>query len=191
MTLARKLETAYQFETYTHSDCKTISDVIIHLRYTAKDGGDTLRSAVEESLDTSIKDAAKNTQTALFDLKNDAPDSWHMLLSSQSERAVAQMRGLKSRLPYLARSQGIKVTSVKMYAGGQDLKEASISLSSTKEQAFGPSAVTLKYADDLGRLEVFTDSANGSGNLDFVLTDQWYIAVEGQVQGDGQKLAPE
>ncbi|TIC91815.1 hypothetical protein CH35J_010943 [Colletotrichum higginsianum] len=183
MTLARKLETAYQFE--------TISDVIIHLRYTAKDGGDTLRSAVEESLDTSIKDAAKNTQTALFDLKNDAPDSWHMLMSSHSERAVAQMRGLKSRLPYLARSQGIKVTSVKMYAGGQDLKEASISLSSTKEQAFGPSAVTLKYADDLGRLEVFTDSANGSGNLDFVLTDQWYIAVEGQVQGDGQKLAPE
>ncbi|KAJ5003537.1 hypothetical protein K4K48_011644 [Colletotrichum sp. SAR 10_66] len=135
-------------------DYKTISDVIIHLRYTAKNGGDTLRSAVEQSLDTSIKDAAKNTQTALFDMKNDAPDAWQILLSSQSERAVAQMHGLKSRLPYLARSQDIKVTSVKIYAGGQDLKEASISLSSTREQAFGSSATTLKYADDLGKLEV-------------------------------------
>ncbi|KAI8161928.1 hypothetical protein K4K49_006880 [Colletotrichum sp. SAR 10_70] len=135
-------------------DYKTISDVIIHLRYTAKNGGDTLRSAVEQSLDTSIKDAAKNTQTALFDMRNDAPDTWQMLLSSQSERAVAQMHGLKSRLPYLARSQDIKVTSVKIYAGGQDLKEASISLSSTRDQAFGSSATTLKYADDLGKLEV-------------------------------------
>ncbi|KAF3799112.1 hypothetical protein GCG54_00015292 [Colletotrichum gloeosporioides] len=97
-------------ETYTQFDYKTISDVSIHLRYMAKNGRDELRSAVEQSLDTSIKDAAKNTQTALFDMRNDAPDAWHMLLSSQSERAVAQMRGLKSRLPYLARSQDLKVT---------------------------------------------------------------------------------
>ncbi|KAI8249180.1 hypothetical protein K4K53_000266 [Colletotrichum sp. SAR 10_77] len=146
-------------ETYTQFDYKTISDVIIHLRYTANNGGETLRSAVEQSLNTSIKDAAKNTHTALFDMRNDAPDDWHMLLSSQSERAVAQMRGLKSRLPYLARSQDIKVTSVKIYAGGQDLKEASISLSSTREQDFGSSAMTLKYADDLGKLETVPDTS--------------------------------
>ncbi|KAM0207554.1 hypothetical protein ACHAPA_000324 [Fusarium lateritium] len=41
-------------KTYTQFDYKTISDVIIHLRYTAKNGEDTLRSVVEESLDMSI-----------------------------------------------------------------------------------------------------------------------------------------
>ena len=62
-------------------DYTTISDIILHLRYTARDGGAPLRSAALTSLTTTLKSMEIEDGTTglyrLFSAAHDFPDAWH------------------------------------------------------------------------------------------------------------------
>ena len=62
-------------------DYETLTDVVLHLRYTAIDGGDKLRATASAHVDSyvkSVEELAKNEGLfAAFDLTSDFPDAWH------------------------------------------------------------------------------------------------------------------
>ncbi len=62
-------------------DYETLTDVVLHVRYTAIDGGDKLRATASAHVDAyvkSVEELAKNEGLfAAFDLANDFPDAWH------------------------------------------------------------------------------------------------------------------
>lgn len=60
-------------------DYSTISDVILHVRYTAKDGGDLLKSAAMDHLKALLgKGLANNAMLgSIFSLKHDFSTEWH------------------------------------------------------------------------------------------------------------------
>ncbi len=85
-------------------DYDTISDVILHVRYTAREGGSTLRGSAETSLKSNLAEIKqrlnkKGLHIAL-NMKHDLPNEWHLLKKNGS----VELKIDKSRLPYIAQS---------------------------------------------------------------------------------------
>ena len=57
-------------------DFETISDVIVHLRYTAREGGQLLKSAAVQNLQTAIQKAHTVGSVCLFSMRHDFPTEW-------------------------------------------------------------------------------------------------------------------
>ena len=67
-------------------DYGRIADVIIHMSYTARDGGPTFKSTVNNNLLTALNNWKKligedATLSRLFSLRHDFPDEWHRLVT--------------------------------------------------------------------------------------------------------------
>ncbi|MBL7798459.1 MAG: hypothetical protein JNJ90_18330, partial [Saprospiraceae bacterium] len=91
-------------------DYNTISDVIIHINYTALyDSG--LRTAVEASLKTELNKLP--LQIRIVSLKQEFPDVWHQLNIPNANAATLEIKA--NLFPYFA--QGGKLLSVHFYNG--------------------------------------------------------------------------
>ena len=67
-------------------DYDTITDVILHMRYTAREGGDGLRDTVLSGLKTALNESAlaqnRKGLFRLFSLRHEFPTEWHQFLSA-------------------------------------------------------------------------------------------------------------
>lgn len=102
-------------------DFNTMSDVIIHLKYTARDGGATLRKAALAAIS-----AKRTTEAAIrfFSAKLEFPDEWHRFLHPD-DTAVKQTLELdvnKDRFPFQYRGMKLTVSAVTIFL---KLKEGS------------------------------------------------------------------
>ncbi len=66
-------------------DYSTITDVILHIKYTARDGGESLRNAAMENLKNKIMEGTAPGCTRLFDIRHEFPSEWAKFTSPQSE----------------------------------------------------------------------------------------------------------
>ncbi|MCA1990905.1 MAG: Tc toxin subunit A, partial [Coleofasciculus sp. S288] len=106
-------------------DYQTITDVIIHLRYTSCEGGTTLKTAAIDHLKEYVQNAAElSKREGLFrmlSLKHEFPDEWYRFLHPEPDvtNQVFVLGNLKERLPFFANSQkvsGLQVQSVMLFA---------------------------------------------------------------------------
>ncbi len=87
-------------------DFSTISDVIIHLSYTAREGGELLRSTVVQEFNKKMNvlplAEGKQGLFRIFDLKREYPDKWYRFLHPANPADDQQMvlENLPDRLPY-------------------------------------------------------------------------------------------
>lgn len=81
-------------------DYLTISDVIVHVRYTAREGGSSLKSRAKAALIAKLQEMkqglAKTGLHSVIDLKRDDYDAWYLLKSS----GTATITIKPDRLPY-------------------------------------------------------------------------------------------
>ena len=82
----------------------TISDVIIHVKYTARDGGSELKAATKAVLHDQLETIAQSLgETGLhvsLNMKHDLPNEGHILKQNGTIELIID----KSRLPYMAQS---------------------------------------------------------------------------------------
>ncbi|MGB5930349.1 MAG: hypothetical protein WBH03_19345, partial [Cyclobacteriaceae bacterium] len=86
-------------------DYNTITDVILHVRYTAREGG----ALLGDSATTYIKDdllAEGGTLTQLFSLKHDFPNDWHQAVTSAGDFTTSVSRDY---FPYIAQAGGLEL----------------------------------------------------------------------------------
>jgi hypothetical protein len=80
--------------TFRHFDYRTISDAILHVRYTARDGGEPLRKAAVDSLTTALKtmelDQGKTGLFRSFTARDQFPDGWQRFLFKPPAEAGPQ-----------------------------------------------------------------------------------------------------
>lgn len=95
-------------------DYSSITDVLFHVRYTARDGGGDFRSAVQTNLRSGLNQMILKTgRTGLFhafDLRRDHPDLWYRLVSTGSESLTLD----HDWLPYFITSQGVNLQLVSL-----------------------------------------------------------------------------
>ncbi len=93
----------------------TISDVILHVSYKAKDGD---RATAENNLDAAITTAyaAPNGLFRLLSLKHEFPDALHQLLDpALGAEQITQFSVEKSHFPYLLTSKTLTLVQTKVY----------------------------------------------------------------------------
>ncbi len=86
-------------------DYDTISDVIVHMSYTAREGGAELRQAATENLISVLEDAADAPLVLLIGLRTEYPGEWHRYVSGEP-LAIELTR---DRFPYIAHGRTIDV----------------------------------------------------------------------------------
>jgi len=100
-----------KFMEYSQFDFDTISDVIMHLRYTAREGGSTLTTIVENGLLEQLNDlflsAGKTGLFKGFNIRHEFPDEWHILKHGDSATFALS----EQHLPQLAREHSPEIES--------------------------------------------------------------------------------
>lgn len=98
-------------------DYRTISDLVLHIRYTARNGGDALRAAVEADLAAALNaatDAAGGTGLMRrISLRHEAPTAWAAFLERPAgTRNVIDLPLDRSLLPFFAADQPVEITGL-------------------------------------------------------------------------------
>ena len=103
-------------------DYGTISDVIMHINYTARDGGETYRATVETGLLSMINDyfgSGKNLQQ-LISVKQTLADEWARLANTTGDGTYLLSLDLGlDNFPYYLKSRGVAITKLTILPGGE------------------------------------------------------------------------
>jgi hypothetical protein len=93
-------------------DYNTISDVILHVKYTAREGGSSLRGLAETSLQEKLGEIKQQlNQQGLhiaINMKHDMPNEWHLF----KKNGTVDLHIDKSKLPYFVQSLEVEIEHV-------------------------------------------------------------------------------
>jgi hypothetical protein len=113
-------------EKFRQFDYDTISDVVIHVRYTAADGGDKLRKVAADAVQQYIKSvedlSRKEGLFAAFDLRHDFPNDWAKAtakIPADATERLMTLNNLNERLPIFTKGrkpEKIQATDVYLFA---------------------------------------------------------------------------
>lgn len=92
-------------------DVSTLSDVVMHLRYTARDGGTALRSAARQA----VTAALPRSGTRLFSARSEAPDAWARLWAPTGSGQRFDFALGVQHFPRLAANQQLKIQFVSAF----------------------------------------------------------------------------
>jgi hypothetical protein len=98
----------FQLPSFRQFDYNTISDLIIHMRYTSAEGGGQLKRSAEETVSNYMKSVEERSRQeglfAVIDMKHDMPDKWHLLKVTKA----VDIKIDNARLPFFAQSVAVK-----------------------------------------------------------------------------------
>jgi hypothetical protein len=92
-------------------DVSTVSDVVMHLGYTAREGGDVLRAAAAEEARAHLPDGGRR----VIDVRNELPDVWHAFsaMPPSTTRAM-ELELTRDLFPFLPGQPELRVTGLEM-----------------------------------------------------------------------------
>lgn len=103
-------------------DYDTISDVIIHLKYTAREGGEMLKADAVGSINSKINQMLVSTKDKglmrIIRVKNDIPTEWHKFMhpANDADDQVLSLNLGKDRFPIFTKPKTVKIKSVHLVA---------------------------------------------------------------------------
>ncbi|XXY21867.1 neuraminidase-like domain-containing protein [Sorangium sp. So ce216] len=95
-------------------DMDTLSDVVIHLRYTARDGGVPLRSAARTARDGWLEGAEGTPLARMFSLRQEFSVGWQGFLDEAGDHTLELALG-PERFPFQLRNREIEIERVEVY----------------------------------------------------------------------------
>jgi hypothetical protein len=117
---AWRLELPKDFPAFDHD---TISDVVLHLRFTAREGGESLRRQARNELTVLVNAAVSSAEQSglarSFSLRHEFPSEWHRFLNPPAGATgdqILRLRIDKIRFPLLLQSRPITITRVSLFA---------------------------------------------------------------------------
>jgi hypothetical protein len=154
-------------------DYETITDIILHIRFTARQGGEALRKRAEDSLRNKIQDASGAGAVRMFSLRHEFPAEWAAFQAQQAS---------KNPLPFAQLSFELLQEHYPFWTQGREghLEEAQLYVLPSSELAAGTS------------LAVAKSSANPSeGETDKLSLIEKGAPLEGLLFGALDKAKPE
>jgi hypothetical protein len=106
-------------------DFETISDVILHLKYTAREGGEPLRQAARQALASGPQDGL----VRLFSIHHEFSAEWNRFLnpSVASDKSQSMTIDLTAvRFPYQYRGKTISISKVQLFLKFKDIHDSQI-----------------------------------------------------------------
>jgi hypothetical protein len=102
-------------------DFETISDVVINLNYTARDGGETLRQAARAEVVGRRQDGVLR----LFSLKHEFPSEWYRFLQppDTADRQSMMINLTMERFPFQFRGRTIQIAQMELFLKFKDIHD--------------------------------------------------------------------
>jgi hypothetical protein len=101
-------------------DPQTISDVVLHLRMTAREGGEMLRDSAVAHLDDLISEAQAAGTVRLFSVRNEFPTEWKKLTSAKIagnvKTAPLELQFKKEHYPFWCQNRIKSVLKIELFA---------------------------------------------------------------------------
>jgi hypothetical protein len=113
-----------ELPSFKQFDYDTISDAIVHIRYTTVSGGDKLKQPAADSVTAYIKSVEELSREeglfAAFDLKHEFSSEWHKAMNPNpdSTERILMLNNLNERLPIFTKGRlpkNIQATDVYLY----------------------------------------------------------------------------
>ncbi len=174
----------------TQFDYSTISDVILHLRYTARDGGEPFRQAAMTQVQALISSAQAAGSTRLFSIRQEFPTEWAAFRRQRPVEGERYRLGINLRAehyPFWLRSQLEHVERVDLIAHINSATMTTISVYETMGASGREDSLTM--TESLGNLFIGTLSSiplppepTGELNLYFdspMMEDLWIAVTVG------------
>src|SRR5260370_7741549 len=95
-------------------DYATISDAIVHVRYTARQGADG-NQAMRELTTQPFPPPGQSGLALLFSLRHDFPTEWSAFVNTKANTFSATLK--KENFPYFAQGKFISIDTVELYPG--------------------------------------------------------------------------
>jgi hypothetical protein len=109
-------------------DLNTISDVVLRINYTAREGGDRLRGEAlkaatlppppqQDTTGTAVTLPAQENMRRLFSAKHEFPGEWHRFLHPQDadDEQVLQLDLTTERFPYQFRGKTVRIKQLELF----------------------------------------------------------------------------
>lgn len=97
-------------------DYDTISDVVLHIRYTAREGGGLLRNGATANLKTKIEESQTSGSVRLFSVRHEFPSEWAKFKNDNSSAAKLTLAILEEHYPYWSKDILKTVKRVDLFA---------------------------------------------------------------------------
>jgi hypothetical protein len=94
-------------------DYTTISDVILHVRYTARDGGTELARQAAKELQAMLSTASQSGLALLFSLRYDFPTEWSAFVNGNTDYTVTLLKGY---FPFMVQGMQLAIDGLVVYA---------------------------------------------------------------------------
>ncbi|KHN97136.1 uncharacterized protein MAM_05245 [Metarhizium album ARSEF 1941] len=153
-------------------DYETISDVVLHVSYTALQGGAGFRKAASDSAVAFQKTVADLSDTegmfAVLDLKSDFPTEWQQLISADpSKPSTMPLAALQDRLPFFTKGKVVKAETISVLVASESAidMERDIELSAS-------SKIPLGAGTSIGSYQVATAAKQAATVSDWRITLQ-------------------
>ena len=145
-------------------DYDTISDAIIHLKYTARDGGDVLAEKATDNLNKALNEIISLSRQSgllrLFSLRHEFPNEWQRFINEKSTDFKIE----KGRLPFFA--QNAKLTSFRFVAK-DDVTDDTIQVKKNKTRGTAPDSESLNVTWDQMTEGIYLGNLPESFNVSF------------------------
>lgn len=96
---------------YRAFDYSTIADVVLHVRYTARQGVD--QTKVKASLDETFQAATQSQLALLYSLRNDFPTEWSAFVNGAAPFSATIQRDF---FPYFVNGKALTIVALDLYA---------------------------------------------------------------------------
>jgi hypothetical protein len=110
-------------EGFRQFDYDTISDVILHVRYTAREGGGLLKQQATLALEEFIRSEDQQGLAQLFSLRHEFPTEWYRFLNPPAGAAAPRSLTLslgKERFPFLFTNRDVTISAIEVFIKVKD-----------------------------------------------------------------------
>jgi hypothetical protein len=105
-----RLELPSEFRQF---DYNTIADVVLHIRYTARQGGSQLGAKAVEHLNDLVGEATTSGLSVMFSLAHEFPAEWHRFVTGTGNFTATVKRGY---FPYFTQGLDVALSEVRLFA---------------------------------------------------------------------------
>ncbi len=147
-------------------DYSTISDLVLHVRYTARDAGAGLKQSAEAGLEAAVNSMVASQgaegSARLVSLRHEFPTEWHRFTTGvkSTGEAAESFAVTKNRFPFVFGKSDITVTKVDLYGvPKEDVSTGDID-ALTVTLPGGQASVLMSTGTAIGRLGARTFDAS-------------------------------
>ncbi len=152
-------------------DFDTISDVILKLNYTAREGGNILKTAAKKAMQDLIKKAETSPLARLFSTKHEFPTPWHQFLNSTGANATLTLNIDLERFPFQFRGKTITIQKVKLFLPLKDGKKPGTNQTYTQIYTASPLTLSVTSASGTASGKVLNSSPSSLNGIPHVVIE--------------------